>query len=150
MRVVIDANIALALVVPVPYSPGAAQRFGAWKEADAEILAPALWEYEVVSGLRKAIVVGALTAEEATAGLQMILALNVETVAPTLAHHLRSLSWAERLGQRVAYDASYMALAEEAHAEFWTADEGLVNGAQRIGATWVHWIGEARTADEQR
>lgn len=144
MRVVIDASIALALIVPVPYSPCAAQQFRTWKEAGAEILVPALWEYEVVSGLRKAIVVGALTAEEATAGLQMILALNIEAVMPTLAHHQRALSWAERLGQRVAYDASYMALAEEVHAEFWTADKRLVNGAQQMGATWVRWIGEGQ------
>jgi len=53
------------------------------------------------------------------------------------------LEWAGRLNQSRAYDAFYMALAEELGAEFWTADQRLARAAQQAGVTWTHWIGEA-------
>jgi hypothetical protein len=40
-----------------------------------------------------------------------------------------------RLGQSKAYDGFYLALAEQSNAEFWTADQCLVNSARQLGAT---------------
>ncbi|MCC7353762.1 MAG: type II toxin-antitoxin system VapC family toxin [Anaerolineae bacterium] len=142
MNIVIDANIALALVVPLPYSSLAAQRVKVWKETEAKILAPVLWGYEIVSELRKALVAQAISPAGASAGLQMLWALNIEQVMPTLALHQSALRWAERLGQRVVYDASYLALTEVLRGEFWTADQPLARNAQQMGEVWVRWIGE--------
>jgi predicted nucleic acid-binding protein len=54
----------------------------------------------------------------------------------------RALRWADRLGHAKAYDAHYLALAEQEGLELWTADRRLSNGAQQAGAHCVHWIGE--------
>ncbi len=40
----------------------------------------------------------------------------------------------------VAYDAQYLALAEQTGAEFWTADKRLADRARRRNARWVKWI----------
>jgi predicted nucleic acid-binding protein len=142
MNIVMDANIALALIVPLPYSSEAAQRVKTWKETDDSILAPALWGYEIVSGLRKALVAQAISPAGAMAGLQMLWALNIEQVMPTPVLHQDALRWAERLGQRVAYDASYLALTESLQGEFWTADQSLIRNTRQMGLAWVHWVGE--------
>ncbi len=55
--------------------------------------------------------------------------------------HFR-LMMSERLGQARTYEAQYLALAEKLGVEFWTADQRLVNGARRIGMSWVRWVGE--------
>jgi hypothetical protein len=34
-------------------------------------------------------------------------------------------------------------------AELWTADQVLVNNAQQIGASWVHWMGEVEFLDDR-
>ena len=142
MSVVIDANLIAALVLPLPYSDEATQRISAWQRAGAELLAPVLLEYEVAAVLRKAVAAGWLTTDLAVTAMHGILALDMRCVAPTAELHERALRWAERLGQSSAYDAAYLALAEQEQAALWTADRRLVRDAQQAGADWVHWIGE--------
>ncbi|MBN1657789.1 MAG: type II toxin-antitoxin system VapC family toxin [Anaerolineae bacterium] len=73
--------------------------------------------------------------------INTILALDICCSMPTPELHGRALSWADRLGHSKAYDAHYLALAEQEGIEFWTADRRLANGAQQAGAHWVYWIG---------
>jgi predicted nucleic acid-binding protein len=83
-----------------------------------------------------------ITKEQGRTAIDELLALDVE-IFPTTPRLCRSAyEWSDRIHQSRAYDAFYLALAEEIGAEFWTADRSLVNGAQREGATWTHWIGE--------
>jgi len=140
--IVVDANIALALIMPLPYSESAAGCMLLWKETGVELLAPALWAYEVVSGLRKAVSAGVYSTEAALVGLEQLSRLGIEQVPPSLELQQSALAWAQRLGQRVAYDAAYLAVAEERRADVWTADRSLVRAAQAAGARWVHWVGE--------
>jgi predicted nucleic acid-binding protein len=63
-------------------------------------------------------------------------------VAPTLETHRRALDWSARLGQGKAYDGQYLATAERAGAELWTADRKLANAATAAGAGWVRSIWE--------
>ncbi len=51
--------------------------------------------------------------------------------------HARALSWAARLGHTKAYDAQYLAPAEEMRCPLLTADLRLVRAAQALGADWV-------------
>ncbi|MGQ9555858.1 MAG: type II toxin-antitoxin system VapC family toxin [Anaerolineae bacterium] len=138
--VTIDANLAVSLVVPTPYSTIAAMQMARWWKEGWGIFAPALWGYEVVSALRKAVAAKTISAQEADIGLEKVLGFKVLQVTPTPELHHSALQWAARLGQRVAYDASYLALAESLSCEFWTADERLVNAARRAGVTWAHWL----------
>ena len=53
-----------------------------------------------------------------------------------------ALDWADKLRQSKAYDAAYLALAESLNAEFWTADQRLVNATRALNIDWVKWIGD--------
>jgi predicted nucleic acid-binding protein len=143
MSAVIDANLIAAVVLPLPYSDQATQRITAWKQAGFELLAPVLLEYEMAAILRKAVVAQWLTTDLAVEAIDKVLALNIRCLTPTAHLHERALRWADRLGYSKAYDAHYVALAEQEAVELWTADRRLANGAQQAGAHWVHWIGEA-------
>jgi predicted nucleic acid-binding protein len=139
-RVVIDANLAVALVVPLPYSERAIGRMESWRISRTKLYIPALWEYEVASALRKAISGGLLTQEKAELALEYLLQLGFERIEPDLELHRQALRWAERLGQVVAYDAAYLAAPEYLGAELWTADRRLVDRAHEQGASWVRHV----------
>jgi predicted nucleic acid-binding protein len=55
--------------------------------------------------------------------------------------HQRALDLAERFSLPAAYDAHYLALAEQLGAEFWTADRKLVRAVQST-LPWVRLVGE--------
>lgn len=141
-RVVIDANLALALIIRLPYSAAAQRMMDTWRAGQAELMAPTLWEYECVTGLRRAVSLNLLTRQEAAEMVDLLLALEVRHRDPSPALHQRALEWTEYIGQSKAYDAQYLALAESLEAEFWTADRRLANTLKERGHTWVHWVGE--------
>lgn len=141
--VVVDANFSLAQVLPLPYSPAVIQRMRLWQEELSHILVPGLWEYEVVTGLRRACFERLLSLEQAQSSLDELLRMELEVAPATPRLHRRALEWAERLGQSRAYDAQYLALAEQESAELWTGDKRLANGARALGVDWVHWVGES-------
>ncbi|MEW5871172.1 MAG: type II toxin-antitoxin system VapC family toxin [Chloroflexota bacterium] len=140
MSIVVDANLVIAVVLPLPYSEHAWRMMSTWKQARETLYAPVLWEYEAANTLRKASVAGLLSTAEATNALQRMLALNIQSVQPTLDLHQDALKWAERLGQSRAYDAHYIALAQSLGAAFWTGDKRLANSMQHLGANWVYWV----------
>ena len=141
--IVIDANLALALVVPLPYSNTVQQLVEKWhQQAPCVSLCQHCGGYEVVSGLRKAITAGVLTDEEAYAAVENLWSLDLQEIPATLERHRQALAWAERLGQTVAFDAQYLVVSEELDAPFWTADKLLSTGARATGANWVRWIGD--------
>ena len=139
-RIVIDANIVAAMVLPVPYTSAVVAAFENWNERGAPLFAPALWYYEITTALRKAVAAGVLNAAQATARLRKCADLSIDSVYPTFELQERALAWAERLGQRAAYDASYLAVAEYIGADLWTADRALARNARRMGIGWVHHI----------
>jgi predicted nucleic acid-binding protein len=142
MSIVVDANLMASIIIPLPFSEAARAKMAAWKSAGEGLLAPLLWEYELTSALRRAVFRGLMDAVQAAWALNQTLLLNVESIPPTASLHQGSLAWAERLGQSWAYDAQYLALAEQTRLDFWTADQRLANAAQGADVNWVHWIGE--------
>jgi predicted nucleic acid-binding protein len=141
MSQVVDANLTIALVLPTPYSDLAQTLWQRWSIEEVDVCAPDLWAYEITSALRKAIAITGLPLPEAEAHLETLARLEVRLVSPTLELNRSALQWAGRLGQTVAYDAHYLALAQMLGCDFWTADRRLVNSAA-AKASWVHWIGE--------
>jgi predicted nucleic acid-binding protein len=139
-RCVIDANIGLALVVPLAYSERVHDLVHQLHRQRVQLSVPALWGCEVASGLRKAAVSGFLTDAEAREALFGLWALGLEEIPASLDRHVRALAWAKRLGQSVAYDAQYLVVAEELGAPLWTADRRLAVSARDAGAAWVRWI----------
>lgn len=141
-RIVVDANLCIALTIPLPYSEAAAKQWLFWEVNRFEIYAPVLWEYEIVSALRKAIIVGLISKRDTENALQRLLMLGVERKTPDPDLHHSALQWAERAKQTVAYDSQYLALAEALQADFWSADKRLVDSLKSRKLAWLHWIGE--------
>ena len=140
MKIVPDANIILALAIPLPYTSASLVKMQQWQQENARLIVPTLWSYEIVSSLRKGIAIGRLSPEQAIAALESILAMGIEEIHPTPRLHQLALKWSDRLNQTVAYDAAYLALAESQQAHFWTADRRLADAANNWGASWVHNI----------
>ena len=111
-QIVVDANLCVALIIPLPYSDAAAKQWLFWETNRVQIYAPLLWEYEIVSALRKATTVGLINKKEAEDAFQRIWILAVERLASDPDLHRSALLWAERAKQTVAYDSQYLALAE--------------------------------------
>lgn len=132
--------MAVALVLPLPYSDKAAGMMQQWLGGEVELLVPALWSYEVVSALRKAVVLQVISADTAMTVLHDLLTIGIREVAPTLTLQRKALEWADRLNHTVAYDATYLALAEDEEAEFWTADRQLADAAVQAGASRVQHL----------
>jgi predicted nucleic acid-binding protein len=135
--VIVDAGIVLALISPLPVSETAATRVRALKEAQEELYAPALLEYEVCSGLRRAVAHRFLAPEAATAAIDLIHAVGVHTISPAASLHELALAWASRMRHIRAYDAQYLALAEQMGCSLLTADRRLARAAHAAGAEWV-------------
>lgn len=141
MTIVIDSNIVAALVLPVPYTPQAIQQMAHWDNVGEPLIAPVLFEYEIITLIRRSVVSGQLEKDRMPVILAHLLDNRVVTIAPTRSLHQEALRLAERIGQSKAYDAQYLALASRENAPLWTADRRLANAAQAAGLEWVHWIG---------
>jgi predicted nucleic acid-binding protein len=142
-RAVIDANIALASVVRLDYSPQAARCLDHLLRSGTELLVPSLWHYEVLSGLRRLQQANRLTREEAGARIEALMGLGLRSIDPAPDLLARGLHWAEDLDQSRAYDAMYLAVAEAFEAELWTADRRLAGRARQLGLDWVHDVIDA-------
>jgi predicted nucleic acid-binding protein len=141
-RIVVDANLCIALIIPLPYSDAAAKQWLFWETNRAQIYAPLLWEYEIGSALRKSNSIGLINKKEAENSFQRLLVLGIERIVPDPELHRSALQWAERAKQAVAYDGQYLAVAEALQADFWTADKRLVDSLKSKKLTWLHWIGD--------
>jgi predicted nucleic acid-binding protein len=136
---VIDANIGLSYALPLPYSKRALALLQQWRFENVNIAVPSLWNYEILSGLRKAIAHRLISQKNAIDAIQGIKDLAFFEVSHSDDCEM-ILQWADRLNQIVAYDAVYLALSEQLGAEFWTADKRLANAAKQSGADWVHYL----------
>ncbi len=137
-RYVIDANATLGLFLRLPYSEKMDEWMQAWQLEDAHLLVPTLWEYECLTGLRRAVTLKLISLQESKQMVTDLLAMEFQRVPPTLVLHQSALLWAEKIGQSKVYDAQYLALSERLSAEFWTTDLRLFHTLQGLGVNWVH------------
>ncbi len=136
--IVIDANVTLGLFLRLPFSETVDRWMKTWQAEEAHLVVPILWEYECLSGLRRAVTLKFVSPEDSERMAAELLALEFQRVVPTLELHRSVLAWAERLGHSKVYDAHYVALAESLAAEFWTVDQKLVNSLNSLGVVWVN------------
>jgi predicted nucleic acid-binding protein len=140
VKIVLDSNILAAQVLTLDYSDLATQKLQEWIEQDAELFIPSLGLYEVASLLRKAMAIQNLSLQQVNQALQNILALEIQTIEPAPELLRKSLDWAERIQQTVAYDSAFLAVAESIQAELWTADKRLAKATQSLNINWVHCL----------
>lgn len=92
------------------------------------------------SALRRAVAKGLLDGQAAGEALDLLQDIRIRPITPASSLHARALLWSARLGQSKAYDAQYLALAEEMSCGLLTADLRLARSAQALGATWVEGV----------
>lgn len=146
--VVVDANLAVAATLPLPYSPACLEAFSSWIEEDRLLLAPEFWVAEVVSGIRKTVFLLQSDPAKAEQAIDDLFQLGVEVVPLTPELCRAALRWAARLTQSKAYDGFYLALAEEREADLRTTDARLVRRAHQLGVGWVHHLEMSTEAEE--
>lgn len=124
---VIDASVALKLVLPNPIQEECKALIGRLVTEGTELVAPSLWAYETTSALCKAVLFGQLTPDESHLTLTQLMALRIRLVPPDDSQSRLALDWTLRLHRGSAYDSYYLALADALQCNLWTADQRLLN-----------------------
>jgi len=128
--VIVDASLAVRLVIDEPGSAEAQAKWTEWKQEQVSIAAPTLLVYEAVNGLHQAWRGGFLTADELTQSLVLLIGFPIRYHEPlSLANRATQLARDLQLG--ATYDSFYIALAEALRCEFWTGDKRLYNNIHK-------------------
>jgi predicted nucleic acid-binding protein len=138
--VVIDCSILIKWELQdEDYTDEALELLQDWRAGVVEFHAPDLLPSEIGSAFLRALRRGRVTAGQARASIQGLLAVAYSLWSSELLLE-RAFEIAEQHNQRI-YDCFYVALAEQAGIEFWTGDERLAN------ALGVHFPFIRRIAD---
>jgi predicted nucleic acid-binding protein len=136
----VDANVVVALLVPVANTARAEVLVGAQNRAGEPIVAVDLLGYEVTNAFHRQVRAGTLSLEHARAALVRLPRLGID-FHPAAALHDRALVIAHEAGAGASYDAHYVALAEALGCHLWTADQKLVD-ALHPRYPFVRYLGD--------
>lgn len=136
---VVDASLALKWVKSEPYTAEARDQLEQWVKNGVTRRVPPLFPYEIANVLHRKARHGSATQAELERAFDSILGLvSITPLQPGLIK--RAMALAAELHQAASYDVQYVALAEIAGCELWTADERFWN-AVRARFPFVRWIG---------
>ncbi len=138
LPVCVDASYVLRLLGSSTPETPAVRLWKEWHESGHPLVAPALLYYEVTNAIRRYVVHGELTSQEASELLDVSLSLDI-TLYDDDELHRRALQLAEQFSLPATYDSHYLALSERFGAEFWTADRHLVQKVKQA-LPWVHLL----------
>ena len=124
--VCIDACVAVKWVVPEHDSATADALFARITTENDAMIAPPHMPVEVVNALRKKVLHKEITPAESERALASFLSFPVSIAAPEGLYESAFLL-AQRFDRPTVYDTHYVALAEIAGCEMWTADQRLLN-----------------------
>jgi predicted nucleic acid-binding protein len=137
---IVDASLVIKAILPNP-------EFRACQSVltrlqHSQLVAPALWVYEITSSFAKAVHFKQITEEEGRSAIRQALALGIQVILPDETQSLLAYAWTLKLHRASAYDSFYLAIAEALEAELWTADRHLFSSLESSNFEWLHWIGE--------
>ena len=137
--VVLDSGILIASVFPETLTPEAQQLIKHLQDENTKLHAPTLLRYEVVAVSRKAVYQGRVTVEE---GLRARDRLLNYPISLHFSDDLikRGYELAAEHNRPTAYDAQYLAVAEQLSCIFWTVDERMFN-AMKDRFPGIYWLG---------
>ncbi|MGQ9556069.1 MAG: type II toxin-antitoxin system VapC family toxin [Anaerolineae bacterium] len=125
--VCVDASFVVALVTAEAASRNALDLWAEWTMAEVQVIAPALLRYEVTAALRRKVVRGVMSSQDARRALEEALGLDIEYVdAEGLP--LQAFALAESLGRPTTYRCS---MAQE-----WETTRSCSSTASM--ASWYH------------
>lgn len=125
----LDASIVGMLICPDEGSPTILKEYKKSSLEGKRFIAPTLLPYEFSSILRKKQIRKLLTHQEVLGAIHFFEGLEIEYLSYKNLFK-RCLSLCDIFGKDLTiYDASYLAIAEEYHAELWTADKILFETA---------------------
>ena len=140
-RICLDASFVLAWLLPPQKTTEIDDLWAGLLKSGDELFGPPLLFIEVTSVLRERCAQRQITSQQAEIAFSIFQSLPIERVWPDDLH-TRAWEIAKHLGQRKAYDAHYLALAEIERCELWSMDRRLYNAAGgRI--PWLKLVGEA-------
>ncbi|MBK9125375.1 MAG: type II toxin-antitoxin system VapC family toxin [Chloroflexi bacterium] len=142
--IVLDSGIFIASVFPETLSPQAQQLIKYLQDENTTLHAPVLLRYEFVAVCRKAVFQGRVTVEEGLRARDRLLDYPI-TLHFNSALLKRGYELAATYNRPTAYDAQYLAVAEQLSCAFWTADERMFN-AMKDRFPSIHWLGNWTTA----
>lgn len=137
---VIDAAVAVKLVLPEDFSSRAQDLIESAFTAGRRVIGPPLLPVEVAHAIYTQRRNDEISGGEADAAMSAFLRLGIEPIAPAgLDRAAFAFARAHRL--RTVHAAYYLALSQMLGTHLWTADRALFKSASSI-APWVCWIGD--------
>lgn len=134
----VDANLITRLLVN-PNDQTVQQLWTEWHTRNRQLVAPALLRYEVTNALYRYQKQGLMDVASIQLMLKTALVLPIHLYNEATLHE-QAVNLATRFSLPAAYDAHYLALAEQLAAEFWTSDRRLFQ-AVNMHLPWVHFVG---------
>ncbi len=144
-RIVTDASVVLKWYLEdEEYGQKALSILDKYISNELDILAPSLLEYEVINGLIIAKKRGRIQEKKLLLGIDGFASLelkliNLSLYYPKVIHYCKVYDLS-------AYDASYLALADEENIPFVTADKGIHNVTKKE-LKRVEWLGDFNLSD---
>lgn len=142
---VVDASVAIKWFNPAEALAESANLIREdYAEGRIALVVPVFWDYEMVSGIHKAVARGDLTPDEGREAVRLIVAVQAQRVP--LPSPDESYELAQRY-QRSIYDSWYVALAHQIGGELWTADRKLYNAVHET-LPFVRWLRDYQRAED--
>ncbi|NOR13158.1 MAG: PIN domain-containing protein [Candidatus Aminicenantes bacterium] len=137
-RIVVDASVVLKWYLSDEiYGQDALEILDKYVSYEIEILAPSILEYEVLNGLLIAKKRGRFKEEMLVTAVEGFLGLEIEQ--KDISFFYPDVLFFSESHNLSAYDASYLAVANEEGALLVTVDKNLYNKV-KTDLKWVKWI----------
>jgi predicted nucleic acid-binding protein len=129
---IIDASLVVAVALRDTRAPAARTLLRSLLAAGEKLHAPALLPYEVANGLTRAVVAGNLAPADLPDAWHSVMELPLHYHSLGTAGEA-AVAIALRLQRQNAYDAAYLALAQDLGTDVWTFDAKLAHNAGKLG-----------------
>jgi predicted nucleic acid-binding protein len=133
LSIVVDSNLLIRAATDRATAVAVRERFFRWRTEGQTLHAPWLFRYEVADALARYVSVGEQNTSEAASAWADIERSSKSITFHDISDGARVIAIAQTLRRQNAYDAAYIALAEELETDVWTLDGPLARNAAQTG-----------------